>query len=107
MSEFVEYVLDQLRPVGDLNAGRMFGGWGIKCGDTQFAIIMGEALYFVVNDATRPKYEQAGSGPFKYKKKSGMQEVRRYYEVPADVLENAAELHEWAAESIAVSKQPK
>ncbi len=105
--EFSEYVLDLLTPLGDIESGRFFGGTAFKCSGVQFAMMMRETLYLVVDDTTRLKYIHAGSNPFSYEKKGGVQEVRRYYEVPADVLDETDLFVEWAEESIRIARKKK
>ena len=105
--EFSDYILDLLGPLGGIESGRFFGGTGFKCDGIQFAMVMRETLYLVVDDTTRPKYVDAGSRPFCYEKKGGVQEVRRYYEVPEDVLESPDALREWAGESIETAKRTR
>ena len=65
-SEFVEYVRDQFSPLGHLEDGHFFGGFAFKSGSKQFAMIMGNTLYFCVNDESRVKYERLGMEPFSY-----------------------------------------
>ena len=71
-TEYTQYVLERLEPIGPLRVSRFFGGVGIYSGSAQFAMIMGNSLYFVVDDSTRPKYEKAGMQPFRIlQKKDG------------------------------------
>lgn len=106
-TEFIDYVLDLLDPIPDVASGRFFGGTGLTAAGTQFAMVMGGALYFVVNDQTRPKYEAAGMPPFSYATKKGRVNVKRYYQVPVDILETPPELIEWAEESIQIARKTK
>jgi len=53
-------------------------------------------LYFRTDASSREKYAQAGSRPFNPR---GRKELHRYYEVPAEVLDDAAMLVEWAGEA--------
>ena len=99
-TEYTQYVLELLEPIGPLRVSRFFGGVGIYSGPAQFAMIMGNSLYFVVDDSTRPKYEKAGMAPFSYTTKKGRVHVRRYFELPEDVLTDSEELKAWAHESI-------
>lgn len=55
-SDYLAYVLDQLRPSGSVTARRMFGGVGLYLDGVFFAII-DDTLYFKVDDVTRPDYE--------------------------------------------------
>lgn len=105
--EYRDYVLDLLAPLGEIESARFFGGVGFKRSGIQFAMLMRDTLYFVVDDSTRPKYVAAGSKPFSYEKKGGVQQVKRYYEVPADVLDDSARFAEWAEESIAAARKKK
>lgn len=99
-AEYTEYVLELLEPLGRVRTSRFFGGVGISIGNTQFAMIMGNSLYFVVNDSTRPKYEQAGMTAFSYLTKKGRVQVRRYFELPEEILTDPQALKLWAEESI-------
>lgn len=88
---FREYVEEQL---GDGSSFRaMFGGHGIYRGDRIFGIVHRGRLYFKTGPLSRASYVEKGTGPFK---PSARQTLKSYYEVPADVLENAETLREWA-----------
>lgn len=109
-AEYTEYVLELLEPIGPVRTGRFFGGVGISKGSLQFAMIMGNSLYFAVDDNTREKYEEAGMQPFSYMTKKGWVQVRRYFELPEDVLTDPEQLRRWAEESIQAAgktKKPK
>lgn len=85
-AEYTEYVLELLEPLGRVRTTRFFGGVGLSVGTAQFAMIMGNSLYVVVNDSTRPKYEKAGMAAFSYLTKKGRVQVRRYFELPEEIL---------------------
>lgn len=103
--EFADYVLELLAAAGTIRTTRFFGGIGICAGATQFAMVMGNSLYFVVDDSTRAKYERAGMQPFSYATKNGRREVRRYVELPEEVLTDPSELRLWMRESIAIASK--
>jgi DNA transformation protein len=65
-NSYVEFVMDQLASLRGIASGSFFGGVGLTSAGTQFAMIMGNSLYFVVDDTTRPRYEKMGSGCFSY-----------------------------------------
>ena len=106
-AEYTEYVLELLAPLGPVRTGRFFGGAGISDGAIQFAMIMGNSLYFVVDEGTRKKYEQAGMQPFSYATKKGRVLVRKYFELPEDVLTDPAQLRIWADEAMGVARKTK
>jgi len=98
--EFIEYVKEQLSPLGLLTEGKFFGGFAFKSGTKQFAMIMGNTLYFCVNDKTRPKYEALEMVPFSYSTKKRKVNVKKYYSAPEDLYENNTKLIQWAKEAI-------
>ena len=71
----------------------MFGGTGLYMNQSFFGIVHKGSLYMRTDEASRPDYVKAGSRPFNPR---GQKELHRYYEVPADVLDDAEELLAWA-----------
>jgi DNA transformation protein len=106
-TEFTEYILELLEPIGLVRRGRYFGGIGFSCNSVQFAMMMGSTLYFVVDEVSREKYQQAGMQPFSYLTKKGRIQVRRYFELPEDVLADPAQLLLWAEEAVSVAGKTK
>ena len=106
-SDFVEFLKDQLGPIQGLASARFFGGIRLSSNGIQFAMVMGNALYFAVDGLTRPHYEKLGSKCFSYETKKGRVNVTRYYEVPAKAIEESAQLVALAAESIEASRRSK
>lgn len=106
-NEFKEYVLEQLEPIVPLKTTRFFGGVGLTYNALQFGMMIGNNLYFVVDDSTRPKYMQAGMEAFSYLTKKGRVQVRRYYELPEEILTDAVQLRIWVLEAINIANQTK
>jgi DNA transformation protein and related proteins len=104
-AQYKEYVLEQLQPIGPVRAGRFFGGVGLYCEGAQFAMMIGNCVYFVVDDATRPRYEQAGMQAFSYLTKNGRIQVRRYFQLPQEILEDAEQLRVWANDATVIAKR--
>src|SRR5690242_20735919 len=88
VDHFSEYILEQLSALKGVGAGRFFSGTGFTCNGTQFGMVIAGTLYFAVDDATRSKYEALGSKCFSYPTKKRTVQVRRYYSVPADIIED-------------------
>jgi DNA transformation protein len=101
VDSFVEYVVDQLRRLGVVEAKAMFGGHGLYCGGVFFAIIADGRLYFKTDAANRPDYEGRGMAAFRPNPK---QTLRTYYEVPVEVLEDDEELSAWAERALAAAE---
>lgn len=86
-----EHVADQLAPLGEVTVHRYFGGWALRSHGIQFAMVM-DTLYLRVDGAARASYEKAGSTPFAYLATGREVVVRTYYSVPADAMDDQAEL---------------
>ncbi|MHA1600029.1 MAG: TfoX/Sxy family protein [Alphaproteobacteria bacterium] len=99
-SEFVDFITEQLAPMGPLAAGRFFGGHAFKSGDVQFAMIMGNTLYLRVDDKTRPAFEDRGAQPFSYGKKTRLVAVKTNYAAPEELLDEPDELVVWARRAL-------
>jgi len=103
---FRTFVLEQLgRVLPDVRSRSMFGGLGIYSGSFFFALADDDVLYFKVDDGNRPDFEARGLGPFRPFGEGG--EVMQYYEVPADLLEDADLLRDWAEKAVAVARRRK
>jgi DNA transformation protein len=83
----------------------MFGGVGIYAAELFFALMDDDTLYFKVDDATRPQFEDRGMAPFRPYGEDG--ETMQYYEVPADVLEDPEALGAWVAAAMAAARRAK
>ena len=103
--EFRDWVIDQLTAVRPVRTRRMFGGIGVYAGDLFFALLDDDVVYFKVDDATRTGFEAAGSQPFRPSPDAG--EMRGYWSVPADVLEDTDTLAAWVGKSVAVAARAK
>ena len=98
---FVDFVIDQLHRVKDIRRRRMFGAYGLYCGEIFFAIVADGRLYFKTNNTTSPRYKEHDMGPFT---PAPGQVLKNYFEVPVDVLEDDEQLAEWARESVRVGE---
>lgn len=100
---FKEFVLDQLADLRGLTCRAMFGGYGLRYRDTFFGIIHKGRLYFKVFRTTIARYQDEGMKPFRPNAK---QTLTSFYEVPADILEDAEQIVAWA-EAAATAPRPK
>ncbi len=103
---FQAFVVDLLsRVVERVRAQRMFDGVGIYSGASFFALIADDVLYFKVNDANRPDYEDLGMEAFR--PYGAEEEVMGYYQVPDDLLEDVEALRPWAQKALAAAGRKK
>jgi DNA transformation protein len=93
-TEFVQYVLELLEPLGGVTAKAMFGGFGIyRCG-VMVALIADETLYLKADDINRPDFEAQKLEPFRYQKKDKMFAMS-YYQAPPEAMDESELLCEW------------
>src|SRR5262245_38500983 len=99
------FVLKQLGGVKNVHARAMFGGVGLYAGDTFFALVAADTLYFKVDESNRPAFEAAGMPAFEPYVGKAM--AMGYYQVPAAVIENPTELATWANAAIRAAKRAR
>jgi DNA transformation protein and related proteins len=103
---FRTFIVDQLgRAVPRVRARSMFGGVGIYAGDLFFALIADDTLYLKADESNRPDFERCGMGPLRPYGEEG--DVMQYYQVPAELLEDAEALRPWAEKAIAAAGRKK
>lgn len=100
---FAEYVLEQHRAFGAVQAKRMFGGYGIYHQGRMFGLIADGEFYYKVDDSNRQDYVDASCSPFVYEGNQGKKVTLPYWTVPEDVLEVPEELAEWAQKAYVVA----
>jgi len=106
-NEYAEYVMELLEPIGRLHKARFFGGVALSHDGVQFAMLMDNSLYFVVDDSTRPNYEQRGMHAFSYLTKKGRIQIRKYFELPEAVLTDSEQVRQWAQASLRIASASK
>jgi DNA transformation protein len=103
---FRAFVVEQLqRATPGIRTRSMFGGVGVYAAEIFFALMDDDTVYFKVDETTRAEFEARGMGPFRPYGEDG--EVMQYYQVPADLLEDAEELRPWVAAAIGVARRAK
>jgi len=82
----------------------MFGGAGLYQEELFFGLVADDTLYLRVDDANRADYTARGAAPFRpYADRPHVS--MSYFEVPAEVLDDARALTEWARRSVAVAQR--
>jgi DNA transformation protein len=107
--EFVEFVLEQMAPAGQVRARRMFGGYGIYLAEHFVAVVVNEKLFLKADDSTQPEFERRGLKRLVFRMKT-KQIPARYFEAPPEVFDDPEEMGRWlqlARAAAARSKQDK
>jgi len=101
---YLEFLEEQLAPLGEITSRAMFGGHVLYCDGTVFALVASNALYLKVDDQNRVEFEGRGLNAFKPFDGPG---VMQYYEAPPEIFEDPAALQHWGAGSVAAGRRAK
>ena len=104
-AEYRAFVLEQMGRVAPVSARAMFGGVGIYSEGLFFALVDDDATYLKVDDTTRGDFVAAGMGPFRPSGPDGA--PMRYYELPAELLEDAERLRPWLEKAVDVARRAR
>lgn len=99
-SDYLDFVLEQLAPLGHVTSRRMFGGVGVYANGLFFALIADDVLYFKGDDALKVAFEAAGCQAFA---PFGHDKPMAYWTVPAEALDDQESLLDWARQSLEVA----
>jgi len=97
--EFVDYLLEQMQPLGAVSARAMFGGYGIYIDDLMFALVADDVLYLKTHADSLADFERRGLAPFRYER-NGKSYNMSYSEAPTEVLDDADSMQAWANKAI-------
>jgi DNA transformation protein and related proteins len=101
-AQYLAYILEQLAGLGNLRSRRMFSGVGLYSGDLFFGLIHDDTLFFKSDSTNNAEYIARNMPrfmPFPDRPAA----VMAYFQVPADIIEDAESLVAWARKSVAVA----
>jgi DNA transformation protein len=101
-AQYLAWILEQLAALGALRSNRMFGGVGLYSNELFFGLIDDDTLFFKTDEGNIAPYRERGMPrfmPFPDRPEA----VLGYHQVPADVIEDAETLVDWARQSVAVA----
>jgi DNA transformation protein and related proteins len=99
-SEFRDYLLEQLEPLGPVSARRMFGGAGLFYGSVMFALLINDVMYLKTDEASQVDFEDAGTEPFSYQRGDKQQALKTLWRVPDDVMDDVDDLLAWSRRAV-------
>jgi len=72
-----------------------------------FGLIADDVAYLKVDDSNQEDFVRAGASAFNPYPEKVKSAVMSYYEIPADVLEDAELLGTWAERALAIARKKK
>ena len=104
---YLDYLHDLFSAFAPVSTRAMFGGHGVYRDGVIIAIVIDEAIYLKVDEATRSEFEAAGCAPFVYEAKGKIVSMS-YWSVPEDALDSPQEFRPWAQRAWAAAlRKPK
>ncbi|WP_172273895.1 TfoX/Sxy family protein [Caulobacter sp. RHG1] len=103
-SDYLDFLVEQLAPLGRITTRRMFGGAGIYANGLFFALIADDVLYLKGDETLKAEFEAAGAqifDPF------GDGKTLNYWSAPAEALDDQEILIDWARKSLEVAARKK
>lgn len=94
--ELAEHYASELSGLGPITTRPLFGAIALYRDAHVLAMVWNGALYFKVDDASRPDYKAAGSHALGYVAEGHEHALKSYCEVPVDVIEDHEKLLDWA-----------
>ena len=104
-TEFRGYVLDQLAGMGEFETKNMFGGTAVLRDGAAFAKIKHGSLWLKVDDGNISDFIEKGMEQYTYGKDNSRK--LNFYETPAEVLEEADTLIQWATKACEAANRSK
>ena len=102
---FVEFLREQLAPVGRITVRRMFGKTGVFCDGFMLGMVRNNTLYFRVDDDNRAVFKEAESfPPLNYEKKGGTIDLS-FWRAPERLFDEPDELVTWARAALAAARR--
>ena len=102
---FIEFLRDQLAPLGRVTMRPMFGTSGVFCDGVMLGVITDNTLYVRVDDENRAAFKESESfPPLSYKKKGTTIDLS-FWRVPERLFDDPDELVAWARIALAAARR--
>jgi DNA transformation protein len=102
---FVDFLREQLAPLGPLRVRRMFGKTGVFCDGVMIGMAADDTLYLRVDDESRTTFAEAASAPPLSYRKQGRAIDLAFWRVPDRLLDEPEELVTWARAALAAARR--
>src|SRR4026207_2310585 len=100
---FVEFLREQLAPLGRVTMRRMFGKTGVFCDGLMLGMVRDDTLYFRVDDHNRAVFKEAQSFPPLNYEKRGSSIDLSFWRAPERLFDEPDELVAWARAALAAA----
>lgn len=105
-NEFVANLNDVFAPFGEIQAKRMFGGYGIYHNGLMFALVFDDVLYLKSDENSAASFIELGLQKFEYEK-SGKKVRMSFYAAPEEVFDDDEKAKEWGGRAYEAALRSK
>ena len=102
-----EFIRDLFAEFGPVDVRRMFSGAGVFADGLMVALIVRDVLYLKSDDPGSVRFAAEGCEQFGYTRKGGKRTALPYWRIPDRLLDDPAELADWARASLAAARVRK
>src|SRR5260370_33994763 len=102
-NRYLEFVIEELAPLGEITSRAMFGGHCLYCNGIVFALMARDALYLKTDDINRPAFDARRLRPFN--PFDNPEYVMCYYQAPPEIFEGPAAMKEWAGGAVEAGRR--
>jgi DNA transformation protein len=104
-NSLVEFLREQLAPLGRITARRMFGKTGVFCDGVMLGMVRDDTLCFRVDDGNRAALKEAEAfPPLNYEKKGGTIDLS-FWRAPERLFDDPDELVAWARSAMEAARR--
>jgi DNA transformation protein and related proteins len=95
---YLEFVQEQLSPLGEISNRFMFGGYCLYCDGVPFALVADGELYLKGDDVNIPRFQARGLRAFK--PFPDREDTMKYFQAPPEIFENSDAMKEWCGGAV-------
>ena len=104
-SDYAEFLIEQLAPLGRVSMRRMFGKTGVFCEGAMLGMVTENTLYFRVDDENRATFEEARAfPPLNYAKRGELIDLS-FWRAPERLFDDPDELLSWGRAALAAARR--
>lgn len=104
-SNFMDFLFEQLAPLGRIAARRMFGKVGVFCDGIMFGMLAEDVLFLRVDEHNREIFKEASAfAPLRYKK-AGVTIDLAFWRAPDRLIDDPDELVVWARVALEAARR--
>lgn len=94
---YLEFLAEQMEPLGEITWRAMMGGYCLYCDGTVFALVANQALFLKADNENRSAFEARGLQPFRPFEGSM---TMSYYEAPPEIFEDPDAMRQWVGGAV-------